>query len=188
VADDLTLFAATPRLTLERLDVAQLCRTASERVAELAEDCQVQVRVAAPAPVEAQGDAAKLLGVLINLARNGIEAMGPGGFGERLGDREVAKPRLLEISARARADRILVEVADRGPGLEPEIRRRLFEPFLTTKRTGTGLGLAIVRRVVEAHGGTVQAHDREGGGTVFALDLPASRADGTPGAAGEVDR
>jgi two-component system C4-dicarboxylate transport sensor histidine kinase DctB len=187
VADDLTLFAATPRLTLERLDLAQLCRTASERVAELAEDCQVQVRVAAPAPVEAQGDAAKLLGALINLARNGIEAMGPGGFGESLGDRAATGPRLLEISARTVGHHAVMEVADRGPGLAPEIRARLFEPFLTTKRTGTGLGLAIARRVLEAHGGTVQAGDREGGGTVFTLALPAGAGDGSGGAAGEVD-
>jgi two-component system sensor kinase FixL len=66
----------------------------------------------------------------------------------------------------------VVEVADRGPGLAPEVRERLFEPFVTTKRTGTGLGLAIARRVVEAHGGEIEAEARPGGGTVFRVLLP----------------
>jgi len=65
-----------------------------------------------------------------------------------------------------------VEVADRGPGVAAEVRDRLFEPFVSTKRTGTGLGLAIARRVVEAHGGHIEALSREGGGTVFRLTLP----------------
>jgi two-component system C4-dicarboxylate transport sensor histidine kinase DctB len=182
VADDLTLFGAAPRLALEAVDLARLCRAASDAVAELAEDCGVQVEVRAPAPVEARGDEAKLLSVLVNLARNGIEAMGPGGFGESLDAGERARLKELRFTARREAGRAVVEVADRGPGLAAEVRGRLFEPFVTTKRTGTGLGLAIVQRIVEAHGGVVAAADRAGGGTVFRLELPAA---GGPGG-GEV--
>ena len=71
---------------------------------------------------------------------------------------------------------MLVEVADRGPGLPAEVRQHLFEPFVTTKRTGTGLGLAIARRVVEAHGGRIEALPRPGGGTVFRLAFPLALA------------
>ncbi|HET9554852.1 MAG TPA: HAMP domain-containing sensor histidine kinase, partial [Anaeromyxobacteraceae bacterium] len=172
VADDLTLFAATPRLATEPIDLARLCQDAAVSVAELAEDHQVRVEVVAPGPIPARGDPARLLGAVVNLARNGIEAMGPGGFGEPLGGAPPGHARELRISARREPGRVVVEVADRGPGLDAEVAQRLFEPFVTTKRTGSGLGLAIVHRVVEAHGGEVAAAAREGGGTVFTLAIP----------------
>ncbi|BDG04679.1 sensor histidine kinase [Anaeromyxobacter oryzae] len=173
VADDLTLFAAPPRLTPAPLDLAQLCREAAAAVADLAEDAGVEVRVAAPGPVPARGDAAKLLGAVTNLARNGVEAMGPGAFGERLGDPRVERRRRLELDARAADGAAVVEVRDDGPGLAPEVRAKLFQPFVTTKRTGTGLGLAIASRVVTAHGGRIEAVDRPEGGTTFRVILPA---------------
>jgi two-component system sensor kinase FixL len=69
----------------------------------------------------------------------------------------------------------VIEVADRGPGIPAEVRERLFEPFVTTKRAGTGLGLAIARRVVEAHGGRISAEPRDGGGAVFRIVLPVEQ-------------
>jgi two-component system C4-dicarboxylate transport sensor histidine kinase DctB len=173
VADDLTLFAVTPRLALGEVDLAGLCGDVADAVADLAEDCGVVVRLdVPPAPVPVLGDRPKLLGALVNLARNGIEAMGPGAFGEPLGEAARGGEKVLALSARATPGGATVEVADRGAGLPPEVRARLFEPFVTTKRTGTGLGLVIVRRVVEAHGGRVAASDREGGGTTFRVELP----------------
>jgi two-component system sensor histidine kinase DctS len=118
------------------------------------------------------GDAHKLLGALQNVVRNGIEAMGPGAFGEALGTRPAVRERVLVVRLLRRGREAVVEVADRGPGIAGDVRERLFEPFVTTKRNGTGLGLAICRRVVEAHGGSVEAAPREGGGTVFRLHLP----------------
>lgn len=173
VADDLTLFAAEPRLALGAVDLAGLCGEVADAVADLAEDCGVVVRVdVPPAPVPVLGDRPKLLGAFVNLARNGIEAMGPGAFGEPLGEATRGGEKVLALSARATPGGATVEVADRGAGLSPEVRARLFEPFVTTKRTGTGLGLVIVRRVVEAHGGRVAANDRVGGGTTFRVELP----------------
>jgi two-component system C4-dicarboxylate transport sensor histidine kinase DctB len=177
VADDLTLFAATPRLALAEVDLARLGREAAEAVTELAEDCGVTVRLDLPAgPVPLRGDGPKLLGVLVNLLRNAIEAMGPGAFGEGLDAPAPSGERVVELSLRQAGELAILQVADRGAGLAPEVRARLFEPFVTTKRTGTGLGLAIARRVVEAHGGRIQADDRHGGGTAFRLLLPAGGA------------
>jgi signal transduction histidine kinase len=174
VAEDLTLFAVTPRLSLSEVDLAVLGRSAAGAVTELAEDCGVTVRLDLPAgPVLLRGDGPKLLGVLVNLLRNAIESMGPGAFGEGLDQPPPSGERVVELALRPAGDLAMVEVADRGAGLSPEVRARLFEPFVTTKRSGTGLGLAIVRRVVEAHGGKVQAVDRLGGGTVFRVLLPA---------------
>ena len=174
VADDLTLFAATPRLTLAEVDLAGLGREAAGAVTELAEDCGVTVRLdLPPGTMAVRGDRPKLLGALVNLLRNAIEAMGPGAFGEGLDAPARAGERVVEVTLRPAGEFAMLEVADRGPGLAPEVRDRLFEPFVTTKRTGTGLGLAIVRRVVEAHGGKVQAVERDGGGTVFRVLLPA---------------
>ncbi len=175
VAEDLTLFAGPgPRLALAELDVGALCRSAAGAVSDLAADCEVQVDVEVPdAPLPVRGDQGRLLGAIVNLARNGVEAMGPGAFGETLGGEKPSRDRRLSLSARADGSGVVVEVRDRGPGLAPEVRARLFEPFVTTKRNGTGIGLAIVRRIAEAHGGRVEAAPREGGGMVFRLVLPA---------------
>jgi signal transduction histidine kinase len=177
VADDLTLFASPPRLVVADADLGELCRRAAATVADAAADAGVEVALGVPAePLPLRVDPAKLVGALANLARNGIEAMGPGAFGEALGEPAPARDRRLDLTARAVGERAVVEVADRGPGLAPEVRARLFEPFVTTKRAGTGLGLAIARRVVEAHGGEIAAESRAGGGTVFRVSLPRTAA------------
>ncbi|HET9595510.1 MAG TPA: HAMP domain-containing sensor histidine kinase [Anaeromyxobacteraceae bacterium] len=175
VADDLTLFAAPPRLDPGVADLGELCRRAAALTSDLAADCGAEVRLELPPDGDAPqvpGDAHKLLGALQNVVRNGIEAMGPGAFGEALGSRPATRERVLVIRLHRRGRQAVLEVADRGPGIPGDVREHLFEPFVTTKRNGTGLGLAICRRVVEAHGGTVEASPREGGGTVFRLHLP----------------
>lgn len=75
------------------------------------------------------------------------------------------------------SDRVVIEVADRGLGIPAEQREAVFEPFHRLPRDeatpGTGLGLAVVREVTQAHDGTALARQREGGGTVVRIDLPA---------------
>ncbi len=104
--------------------------------------------------------------VLINLARNGLQAMDglPG-------------PRLLRLAARAVADRAAVEfsIADSGTGISDEIAEQLFTPFFTTKAEGMGLGLSLCRTVIEQHGGTVRHAPQLPRGTVFSFELPAAR-------------
>ncbi len=80
----------------------------------------------------------------------------------------------IEISAAREGDGVVVEVADRGPGLPPGEEGRVFDKFYRGIRsvTGSGLGLAICRGLVEAHGGRIEARNRQGGGAVFRFTLP----------------
>lgn len=109
-------------------------------------------------------EAGRLEQVLVNLLRNGLDAMA----GQ-------AEP-LLEIDAHGMGDRVAIAVRDHGPGLPDEVRDHLFEPFYTTKPAGEGLGLglAISLTIVESYGGTLSAHNAPDGGAVFVLTLPAA--------------
>lgn len=104
-----------------------------------------------------------LLGqALLNLMRNGIEAMA-----------EIEPTaRTLTVSARLVEGHILITVADRGCGIPAEVAAHLFEPFFTTKQEGLGVGLNICRSVVEAHRGRLWFEPNPDGGTIFRLILP----------------
>jgi two-component system sensor kinase FixL len=69
-------------------------------------------------------------------------------------------------------DMALISVADTGPGIDPEIADRLFQPFVTSKPTGMGVGLSISRTIVEAHGGQIWTEPNPDGGTIFRFTLP----------------
>ncbi|WP_181701497.1 sensor histidine kinase [Chthonobacter albigriseus] len=99
---------------------------------------------------------------LINLIRNGAEAMAgmPG------------VERVLTVTAARRGEEVVLAVADRGPGIDPEVDGRLFDAFVSTKAEGMGMGLNICRSIMELHKGRLVHAPREGGGTVFTLVLP----------------
>ncbi|MDQ2695454.1 MAG: ATP-binding protein [Pseudomonadota bacterium] len=112
-----------------------------------------------------QADPVQIQQVLMNLIRNGIDALA-----------EVeAQRRELVVRTTAAADgAIEVAVADRGPGLDDQMAERLFQPFYTTKASGTGLGLSISKSIVEAHGGTIWATPNSGHGVTFHFTVPGS--------------
>jgi len=86
-----------------------------------------------------------------------------------------ASPSEVAIDARWAAEELQVEVLDRGPGIAPEHRERVFVPFFSTKASGTGLGLALARKFIEEAGGTIRCDgDRFGGGCSFCIVLPAA--------------
>ncbi|HUJ57647.1 MAG TPA: HAMP domain-containing sensor histidine kinase [Kofleriaceae bacterium] len=93
-------------------------------------------------------------------------------FANLIDNARAAGPPPVRLAARVEGDRLIVEVGDRGPGVPPADRERIFEPFYTKKTQGTGLGLAIARRIVMAHGGTIGVSDNPGGGAVFRIAIP----------------
>ncbi len=99
---------------------------------------------------------------ILNLVKNGIEALGRGGN--------------LTVGTRRVDDQVEIAIRDTGPGIAPDVGKRLFEQFFTTKPQGTGLGLYISRQIIEEHGGTLRWESAPGAGTTFTASLPIKRA------------
>jgi signal transduction histidine kinase len=115
--------------------------------------------------------------LLLNLAVNARDAMPQGGPIQV----RIAPVKSVEAPG-PESNFVLLEVADRGIGMSPELVARMFEPFFTTKSKGTGLGLAIVRRVVDRVGGIVRVESIPGSGTTMRVFLPRVSAAGEPAA------
>ena len=96
--------------------------------------------------------------ILLNLVRNGVEAVGRHGT--------------IRVTTAEQDSTVALEVADDGPGIAPSDRDRVFEFGFTTKPTGTGMGLPIVQRLVAEMGGTIDIDDAPRGGTVVRVFLP----------------
>jgi PAS domain S-box-containing protein len=112
------------------------------------------------------GDRVQLQQVLLNLIRNGMEAM------STVTDR----PRILRISSQpVDTGEVMVTIEDAGTGLDPVITDRIFDPLFTTKPNGMGMGLAICRSIVEAHHGRLWASPNLPHGTIFRFTVPLKR-------------
>ncbi|GAB4035007.1 MAG: hypothetical protein Fur0014_00310 [Rubrivivax sp.] len=132
---------------------------------------RIELDVPSPAP-RVLCDRTMVEQVLLNLTRNGIQAM------------ESATPaaeRVLRLGARRTHERwVTFSVVDAGPGIPPEVAQRLFTPFYTTRREGMGLGLSLCRTVIEQHGGALDFGPAPGGtGTEFRFTLPTPRSPAT---------
>jgi two-component system sensor kinase FixL len=106
-------------------------------------------------------DRVQIQQVLINLLRNGMEAM------------RDSETRLLTVTTRhVDGSWLEVQVADTGPGIAEDIAPQLFQPFVTSKPNGMGVGLSISRRIIESHGGELTVRRNEAGGATFTFTLP----------------
>ena len=156
-------FARTRTKDEETADLAEAVTEVLTLVRLEAERRGVEVRTAiAPALPPAAVDPEQLRQVLLNLVMNALQAMDSGG--------------ILEVAAAPDGTAIALTVADTGPGIPPEIRGKVFDPFYTTRERGTGLGLSIVRKILMNHGAAIEVIDGGGGGTVMAVRLPAREA------------
>ncbi len=142
-------------------DVNRLVSEVTRLMAEEAGAKDVRVRLELePGLPCAPLDRVQIQQVVMNLVRNGMEAMA-----------DTPRTRVLKIhTGRQGPDDLRVEIADAGPGFVHA--DRAFEPFFTTKPSGMGMGLAICRSIVEAHGGRLSVGNAEDGGAVVAFTLP----------------
>jgi two-component system sensor kinase FixL len=116
------------------------------------------------------GNAVQIQQVVMNLVRNGAEAM-----------REAQREGTVMVNTLLSSDgSVEIRVADEGPGVDPTIEPRLFDPFLTTKRQGMGLGLSICKSIVQAHGGELTYRRSPQGGAEFTVRLPVMLEEQAP--------
>jgi two-component system nitrogen regulation sensor histidine kinase NtrY len=158
LVEEFSGFAKLPDVRPGPADLAEIVDEFVRTSPQVTDAADVEVvRAAGDVPVAV--DRALMRRVLSNLAANAVDAARP------------ARARIHLGIARAR-DRAVLTFADEGPGVGPEVRDRIFDPYFTTKKDGTGLGLAIVKKIVLQHGGEIQAGERPGGGASFTIALP----------------
>jgi signal transduction histidine kinase len=164
---DLKDFADPQRVAHSRIDLARCLRSTLQLLGHSLQRAGVSVDLQIESNLpQVRGHASALSQVFLNLLKNAGEAL------ETRGGR-------IALEARREGGSVLVEIRDDGPGVPPEVRSRLFEPFVSTKDAGrgTGLGLSISRRIVTEHGGTLELRSEPGEGAVFTIRLPAEGSD-----------
>ena len=161
VTSDFLLFAKPEGFVPEPVDLAGVVEAAASETERAYPG--VAVVQSGDLVAEVSGSAVLLRRAIVNLLRNAVEAT------------PVEKrtlPDAVALWGRRGPREITLSVGDRGAGVAPAEREKIFLPFFSSKPGGSGFGLAIVARIAELHGGTVEVSDRPGGGAVFTLRLP----------------
>ena len=158
IVGEFTRFARLPAPAPAPFDVVEAVRSV------------VSLHAAAGAPIELEAepcpdlnaDKDQVVQIVTNLVQNAQQALAGRPNGR------------VRVRLAREHDKFVLSVSDNGPGVAPEMRGRLFEPYATTKAEGTGLGLSIVERIVVEHGGEIAFDDAPGGGALFVVKLPLS--------------
>ena len=154
LCNEFLAFARPVSLSLEDLKLSQIAETVAAQHTADFQQAGVALRVVTDdqeTPV--RGDRRRLEQVCRNLILNALQACEPGG----------------EVVIEVRDQKLLVR--DNGQGMSDDNRERLFTPFFTTKSSGTGLGLSNVRKIVDAHGASIDVDSSPGNGATFTLDF-----------------
>lgn len=165
--DTSRLEAGTMELAKTKVDLAQVASEAVTRLESVAREREVRLEYqATPGLPQVYGDARRLAQVVTNLVGNAIKFSNPGSS--------------VHVRCQGGPTELTLSVADHGPGIPPEAMPHLFSKFYqvdssaTRRAGGTGLGLYISRRIVEAHGGRIQAQSELGRGSVFTFSIPVA--------------
>ena len=160
-------YARAPRLEMSAVDLNKVVTEVTDLYR--AQDARTLVRLSMdldPSLGTVDADPGRLRQLLHNLLTNALEALE-----NRPGGEVQVTTRLVQRGGDQVAE---IVVADNGPGFQRELIGQVFDPYVTTKVKGTGLGLAIVRKIVEEHGGHIEADNRAEGGAQVRIDLPVT--------------
>ncbi|MDR2837892.1 MAG: PAS domain-containing protein [Azonexus sp.] len=158
---DVLLFARGESMGRDVIAASDLLMEAAQTVEPLMRERAIDFTVADDAAgAVIVGSRKALFGALINLLENAMQATPAGGK--------------ICLIGNCRGEQAQIAVRDTGPGIEPAMRARIFEPFVTTKGQGTGLGLAIAQGVARAHGGNIALFSEPGAGAEFVMTLPTA--------------
>ncbi|HID78379.1 MAG TPA: hypothetical protein EYP56_20610 [Planctomycetaceae bacterium] len=161
---DMRLFARPPRPEPERFDLVGLVDAVVDDMRPaVAEQASSIERTGRGEPLEIEADPAQIQVALRAMCRNALEAVGHDGR--------------IEVDVRATEHEAVVRISDDGPGIQPEERPRLFEPFYSSRQAGRGLGTGLSKswRIVTAHGGRIDVESQPGLGATFIVTLPLRR-------------
>jgi signal transduction histidine kinase len=162
LTEEYLAFARFPRPHFEEESVNDLVTELADFIRPVAMRQGLTLRVQTdPEVPPMEIDRPLLRQAVLNLVKNGLEALSHGGE--------------LTLASRRDGDTVEISVTDNGAGIPEEVGKRLFEPFFTTKPQGTGLGLSIARQITEEHGGEIRWSSGPGAGARFAIRLPLSR-------------
>jgi len=162
LTEEYLAFARFPKAQFDEDSVNEMVAAVTEFVRPLAARQGIAVSLSTdPAVPPMEIDRSLLRQAVLNLMKNGLEALSKGGT--------------LSVTTRRLDSSAEISVSDTGPGIPADVGRRLFEQFFTTKPQGTGLGLSITRQIVEEHGGTIHWTSTPGAGATFTITLPIKR-------------
>ncbi|WP_437957259.1 ATP-binding protein [Sorangium sp. So ce119] len=166
IAEELLMYARSPVLSPRPVQAEELLRDAASHC-DGGPGRREQLLLVDAEPAFITVDPLRIRQVIVNLVTNAREATSAMSGGDE-----------IVVRGRQQDDGYRIEILDRGAGIPEEARERLFEPFFTTRRDGTGLGLAVCYGLVTAHGGSIRAEPRPGGGSRFVIDLPGVLVEG----------
>jgi signal transduction histidine kinase len=163
-------FARDEELRRRPMNFGEVVDSAVETFRDRAGRSGVEIVCDLEQAAELEGDAEKLRRVVINLLGNALDALEESGKPDGRID--------ISLGENLAGTEIWLRIADNGPGIDGVTREHLFSPFHTSKDTGTGLGLPISRKLVDAHGGSIEVRSEPGEGTEFVVTLPRRSVEG----------
>jgi two-component system sensor histidine kinase HydH len=170
VSNDFLRFARVEDLELTPANLPEVVEEMIDFFGPTARQANIEIKCYLPANLPVvKLDREMFKQALLNLMLNAEQAMPTGG--------ELTIQAACEETS-DHGGRVCLSLIDTGAGMSPEVLRRVFRPFFSTKKGGTGLGLPTTRKIVEAHGGTIEVQSEVGKGTKFTILLPASADEG----------
>jgi signal transduction histidine kinase len=163
-------FARDEEMHVASVRMADVIESALETFRERAERSGVRIEKQLDCEGALFGDAEQLRRVVINLVGNAVDVLDESNTPDPVVD--------VQMGENLAGSEVWIRIRDNGPGIDDEARERIFSPLYTSKDQGTGLGLSITRKLVDAHGGSIELESEPGAGAEFLITLPKGQSHG----------